>query len=83
MITQLIKSQPLVDDKGVMTDRVYEWARGVTQLQILLGTGTPENVIEAPAATLYMDTAAAAGDILYIKRLSNVSGNRKQGWRAV
>ena len=51
-----------------------------TQLQILTGTGSPEGVIEAKAATLYMNTAGTAGSILYIKRDDDISGDRSQGW---
>lgn len=80
MIKQLIRDQTLVDDSGKMTERTVEWARQVTNLNIITGSGSPEGAIEAQITTLYMNTAGTAGNILYIKKLADTSGNRKNGW---
>jgi hypothetical protein len=80
MIKQLIRDQTLVDDSGKMTQRTVEWARQVTNLSIITGSGSPEGAIEAQITTLYMNTAGTAGNILYIKKLADTSGNRKNGW---
>lgn len=80
MINQLIRDLPIVDDKGMMTQRTLEWTRNVTNLSIITGTGSPEGVIEAQTTTLYMNESGTAGSILYIKKLADIGGDRKQGW---
>lgn len=83
MITQLVKGVPIVDDKGRPTEVFWSWAFQITNLQFLSGTGSPEGVVEAQEFKLYEDTSAAAGSNVYIKRLSDIGGNRKLGWRLV
>jgi hypothetical protein len=80
LISQLIRSQPVTDDDNEMSQRFYTWTQAITNLQILTGSGSPESVIEASITTLYMNTAGTAGNILYIKKLSDISGDRTQGW---
>lgn len=50
---------------------------------LIVGSGNPDGVVEANQGALYMDQDAAAGDILYVKRLASVSGDVTLGWRAV
>ena len=52
----------------------------VARLSVMVGSGSPEGVVEANQARFYMDTSGTAGAILYIKRDSSVGGNPKQGW---
>jgi hypothetical protein len=52
----------------------------VSKLPILIGTGSPEGVIEAKQTRLYMDDAGGVGTILYIKKTNDIAGNRKNGW---
>ena len=80
MISQLIRDNPLVDESGKMTQRTVEWARQVTNLSIITGSGSPEGAIEAQITTLYMDTAGTAGNILYIKKSADIASDRTQGW---
>ena len=80
MISQLIRSQPVTDDDNEMSQRFYTWTQAITNLQILTGSGSPETVVVATETTLYMNTAGTAGNILYIKKLSDISGDRTQGW---
>lgn len=44
--------------------------------EILIGSGSPENVVEATPSTLYMDSGGSAGNILYIKK----TGTGNTGW---
>ena len=78
-IAQFPIDQQFTED-GILTERAWKMLRQLVQLQILTGTGSPEGVIEAKAATLYMNTAGTAGSILYIKRDDDISGDRSQGW---
>jgi len=80
VITQLPKALKFVEDDGKMTDRAADVMRDLVQLSIITGNGSPEGVIEAAPTRLYMDTAGAAGSILYIKRDADISGDRTQGW---
>ena len=79
MITQPDNTIPFTKD-GFLTNRNFLWAVGITNLQILTGSGSPEGVVEAQPTRLYMNTAGTAGSILYIKRDSDVGGDRSQGW---
>lgn len=79
-ITQLNRGVQVADSEGKQTERMYNWAQQITQLQILTGSGSPEGVVEAKIETLYMNTAGTAGSILYIKRDADVGGDRTQGW---
>lgn len=65
------------------SQKFQTWITALTNRALIIGNGSPTGVIEAPQGALYMDEDAAAGDILYIKRLDNVGGDRSQGWRAV
>jgi len=80
MITQLKRGLPIVDKDGRMTQIVHIWTQNVTKLQILSGSGSPEGVVEAEQLREYMDTAGTAGNILYIKRDTDVSGDKSMGW---
>ena len=45
-----------------------------------MGSGSPEGVVEAKQTRLYMNSAGAAGNILYIKKTDDVAGDRTKGW---
>lgn len=70
----------IVDSDGLMLSRFQTWSEQVTDMQILMGVGSPESVVDAVQTTLYMDTAGTAGAILYIKRDTDIGGDSKQGW---
>lgn len=70
----------LVRADGTMTEASRIWANEVTNLQIIIGSGTPEGNIEAPTKRLYMDTSGTAGSILYIKRDAEIAGDTSKGW---
>jgi hypothetical protein len=83
MIPEPIKSMPIVDAQGRPTEIFWSWLFQINQLQIITGTGSPEGAVSAQELRLYEDTDAAAGSNLYIKRLSDIGGDRTQGWRLV
>ena len=80
MITQLNTSQAVIDDKGRMSRRFEDWTQAVTRMDIIIGTGSPEGVIEASQGQEYMDDAGVAGAIKYIKRDADIAGDRTTGW---
>jgi hypothetical protein len=71
---------PIVKDTGRMEDSFRLWTLIVSRLGIIIGTGSPEGVIDAGQTALYMDDAGAAGAVLYIKRDTDIAGDRTQGW---
>lgn len=56
------------------------WAQSLTNRALIVGTGSPEGVIEANQGALYMDDAGTAGAILYVKRDADITGDKTQGW---
>lgn len=83
MITQQVSTNPIVDSKGMMLPLFYNWMLGVTNLQVLSGIGSPEGLVQAEKTRFYMDETGVPGSILYIKQLSDIAGNRKEGWVAL
>lgn len=80
MINNLNSTLPVVDDSGTMVRRFRDWTQNVTRLAVIVGTGSPESVVEGLQTQLYMDDSGTAGSILYIKRDSDISGDKTQGW---
>lgn len=70
-------------DNEVMTLQFAEFmealARQVSQNIPASGTGSPEGVLTAEPFKMYLDTAAAAGSNLYIKK----TGSGNTGWQLV
>ena len=73
-------TRPIVDYNGQMTQEMRSWTQIITGFSIVIGSGNPENVIEAEQGALYMADDGTAGSILYVKRDANVSGDKTQGW---
>lgn len=71
---------PIVDQAGLMADHYRVFVLQVAQLGIIVGTGSPEGVIDGEQTQLYMDDSGAAGSVLYIKQLSDIGGDTSQGW---
>ena len=80
MINNLNSTLPVVDDRGVMVRRFDFWTLDVNRLAPIVGTGSPEGVIEAIQTQLFMDDAGTAGAIKYIKRNADIGGDTKLGW---
>lgn len=79
MISQFQRNQDFTEDNK-LTQRALKLVQGLVELDVLEGSGSPENVIEAKPRRLYMNTAGTAGSILYIKRDADIGGDRTQGW---
>lgn len=71
---------PVADQQtGALADISAAWAavNALTSQVGRDGTGSPEGVVTAPVGTIYRDTAATNGAILWIK----ASGSGNTGWR--
>jgi len=81
-ITPIDSNTPIVNG-GVMSDVFQRWMNQVTRNDLLIGTGSPEGVIEAQIGREYMDDTGLAGAVKFIKQLPDIAGDRTKGWVAV
>ena len=65
---------------GLMNDQFRRWTVNVTNEGVIIGTGSPEGVITAGQGRIYMDDSGSAGSILYVKKLTDISGDQSKGW---
>ena len=73
----------IVDANGVATDVFQRWLTEITNLDLIIGTGSPEGVIEANVGREYLDDAGLVGAVKFIKQLADIAGDRTKGWVAV
>jgi hypothetical protein len=73
-------SQPIVDDSGKMAQAFRSWTLEASLSIPIVGTGSPEGVVDARQFQLYIDSTGTAGSIEYRKMLSEIGGDRTQGW---
>lgn len=78
---QLNATQPIIEQDGTMSALFRAWAILVSNQLPLTGAGSPEGVVIAPQFSEYLDTTAAAGSIIYKKMLSDIGGDKSQGWK--
>jgi len=71
---------PIVDKGGIPAADFARWITQVTNNDIIIGTGSPEGVVDATVGRQYMDDSGSAGSILYIKKLADIGGDITQGW---
>ena len=70
---------PIVTQDGRMNQEFLLWTQNVSQ-GLIIGTGSPEGVVQSGQGALYMDSSGTSGSILYVKRDSDVGGNSAKGW---
>lgn len=83
MINPLDANTQIVDENGIMTDEFQRWVTSVTNEGLIVGTGSPEGVIEATVGREYLDDTGLAGAVKFIKQLPDIGGDRTQGWVAI
>ena len=74
---------PIIDVEGRMTDEFQRYINQMTKLDLIVGTGSPEGVIEATVGREYLDDAGLVGAVKFIKQLADIGGDRTQGWVAI
>ncbi len=72
--------QPIVDSSGKMSQAFRSYTLEASLSIPIVGTGSPEGVVEARQFQLYLDSTGASGAIEYRKMISEIGGNRKLGW---
>lgn len=83
MVTKVVQPDPgapITRESGLMSDRFRLWVQLINNQSLIIGTGSPETVVEAEQGRFYMDDAGTAGAILYIKRDADISGDKTKGW---
>lgn len=73
-------TQAIVEGDGRATDTFQRWLTLMTRTDIIIGSGSPEGVVEATVGQEYMDSTGTAGNIKYIKRDADIAGDRTKGW---
>tara|TARA_R110000851_G_scaffold1539_2_gene5687 strand:+ start:218 stop:418 length:201 start_codon:yes stop_codon:yes gene_type:complete len=59
------------------------WVNTITREALIIGEGSPEDVIPAVQGREYMDSNGTTGSLIYRKRESDIGGDNKKGWVAV
>ena len=79
-VTWTAQSRPIVDE-SVMTNEFRRLVQTLVDQSTIIGTGSPEGVVDAIQGQRYMDDTGTAGAITYIKRDNDDgAGDAKKGW---
>ena len=73
-------TKPIIQENRVMEFQFRTFVLEVQQRGLIIGTGSPEGVVEANQGQEYMDDTGTAGNIKYIKKFADVGGDRTLGW---
>ena len=73
-------AQPIVKLDGTMATAFRLFTQDANLSIPIVGTGSPEGVIEARQYSLYINSAGTTGAIEYRKMLPNIGGNILNGW---
>jgi len=80
MSYKLNVGQPIVEDNGTMSQAFRQFTQEASLSIPIVGTGSPEGVIEAVQYSLYLNGSGSAGAIQYRKMLPSIGGDRTKGW---
>ena len=73
-------SVPIVTEGRFATDELQRTFNELTNNLRLIGTGSPEGVVEAFQYSEYIDTTGSSGSIKYIKMQASIGGDTTMGW---
>ena len=76
-------AQPIVESDGTMAQPFRQFTQDASLSIPIVGSGSPEGVVEARQYSLYIDSTGTTGSIEYRKMLPDIGGDTKQGWVAV
>ena len=79
-VQELTTSRPVIEQDFTSAQELRDWTKTITDQATIIGTGSPEGVIEAFITAMYMDDTGAAGSIMYVKKLADIGGDKSQGW---
>jgi len=73
-------AQPIVQDDGTMSQAFRQFTQDASLSIPIVGSGSPEGVIEAAQYSLYLDSSGGASAIQYRKMQPQIGGDRTKGW---
>ena len=79
-ISLLSFDRPIIEQDGSLTAQSRAYFKTVTDRALIIGTGNPDAIVEAEQGAQYMDDAGTAGNILYIKQVADIGGDKSLGW---
>lgn len=80
---RLNAAQPIVEPDGTMAQPFRQFTQDASLSIPIVGTGSPEGVVEARQYSLYINSTGTTGSIEYRKMLPDIGGDKTQGWIAV
>lgn len=80
MSYKLNVAQPIVENNGTMSQAFRQFTQEASLSIPIVGTGSPEGVVEAVQYSLYLDRTGSAGAIQYRKMIPSIANDRKKGW---
>ena len=82
-ITRIDTGVPIISSSGALSEQFRILLLQIYQSGLIIGTGSPEGVVEAEQGEEYMDETGLTGAVKYIKQLADIAGDRSQGWVAI
>ena len=76
-------AQPIVESDGTMAQPFRQFTQDASLSIPIVGSGSPEGVVEARQYSLYIDSAGSTGAIEYRKMQPDIGGDTLKGWIAV
>jgi len=76
----LDRTTPVVDLDGRPTQTLQLFSEELVNMQLIIGTGSPEGIVTARQGREYLDQAGAPGLVKYIKQLPEIGGDKRLGW---
>ena len=78
--TKLAVQQPLTEADSTAAQHFRTWLNEVSAYMPIVGSGSPEGVVEARQYALYIDETSPQLPVKYFKMLAEVGGDRSRGW---
>ena len=82
-ITELSTDRPIVEKDGTLTLQSRTYFRQITERAVIVGSGSPDGVVEATQGATYIDEDASLGSVFYVKQKQNVGGDNSLGWALI
>ena len=79
-VVSLNPSSSLMREDGSLQPAFQLFSQSLANRALIISSGSPDGVIEANKGALYMDDTGVTGAILYVKKNTDVAGNKTQGW---
>ena len=72
-------NRPIVES-GNASKELRLWLINISERALILGEGSPEDVVAARVGAQYADILGTTGSIRYIKLQDNIGGDKTKGW---